>query len=74
MYYWGDNYKMQTSHTLCSRPKRYGALHTVTRTDNVFLKHVQATDSPETQRVAAHPRERVARVAAGFRQHLNRHV
>ena len=27
MYYWGDNYKMQTSHTLCSRPKRYGALH-----------------------------------------------
>ena len=26
MYYWGDNYKMQTSHTLCSRPKRYGAL------------------------------------------------
>ena len=20
MYYWGDNYKMQTSHTLCSRP------------------------------------------------------
>ena len=27
MYYWGDNYKMQTSHTLCSRPKRYGAMH-----------------------------------------------
>ena len=29
MYYWGDNYKMQTSHTLCSRPKRYGALQEV---------------------------------------------
>ena len=27
MYYWGVNSKMQTSHTLCSRPKRYGALH-----------------------------------------------
>ena len=26
MYYWGVNSKMQTSHTLCSRPKRYGAL------------------------------------------------
>ena len=25
MYYWGVNSKMQTSHTLCSRPKRYGA-------------------------------------------------
>ena len=23
MYYWGVNSKMQTSHTLCSRPKRY---------------------------------------------------
>ena len=29
MYYWGDNYKMQTSHTLCSRPKRYGALQVI---------------------------------------------
>ena len=28
MYYWGVNSKMQTSHTLCSRPKRYGALQT----------------------------------------------
>ena len=27
MYYWGVNSKMQTPHTLCSRPKRYGALH-----------------------------------------------
>ena len=29
MYYWGVNSKMQTSHTLCSRPKRsrYGAMH-----------------------------------------------
>ena len=29
MYYWGDNsnLKMQTSHTLCSRPNWYGALH-----------------------------------------------
>ena len=27
MYYWGVNSKMQTSHTLCSRPKRYGTLH-----------------------------------------------
>ena len=26
MYYWGDNYKMQTSHTLCSRPKRDGTV------------------------------------------------
>ena len=26
MYYWGVNSKMQTSHTLCSRPNRYGAL------------------------------------------------
>ena len=26
MYYWGVNSKMQTSHTLCFRPKRYGAL------------------------------------------------
>ena len=30
MYYWGVNSKMQTSHTLCSRPKRYVALQKVT--------------------------------------------
>ena len=29
MYYWGVNSKMQTSHTLCSRPERYGALQVI---------------------------------------------
>ena len=48
MYYWGVNSKMQTSHTLCSRPKWYGALHspmtTVRATYGIFWRMVKSVD------------------------------
>ena len=58
MYYWGDNYKMQTSHTLCSRPKRYGALQEPIPEDgtpDLFedLQNLPATPTPPTDQSMA---------------------
>ena len=62
MYYWGDNYKMQTSHTLCSRPKRYGALHGrgVARGNPIKARPLRGDAERADERSAAPASSRVA--------------
>ena len=73
MYYWGDNYKMQTSHTLCSRPKRYGALQRCSRADvnarvKATLESAARVTTPRRRRGYVHGRVFVGTRSGDVRQ------